>query len=73
MRRFNNTPLKLQINEGESNSDYNLRWRAYREELASMERAKVKSQLWKEDIVAAVWHPRRFEKWLEAGVEDWDE
>jgi hypothetical protein len=26
-----------------------------------------RTAIFKEDLVAAVWHPRRVEKWLEAG------
>jgi Leucine-rich repeat (LRR) protein len=60
-----NCPLILQRGEGESIHDYNLRWRAWREEKASKARTLVRTEAIKEDLMAEVWHPRRVEKMLE--------
>jgi len=64
-----NTPLILQREEPESIPDYNLRWRAWREEEASKKRTQEKARILKEEIVMEAWHPDRVEKWLDAGVE----
>jgi Leucine-rich repeat (LRR) protein len=54
-----NTPLLLQRIERESINDYNLRWDEWRSKKRSIERTKVLA----EDIIAASWHPDRFERW----------
>jgi hypothetical protein len=64
-----NTPLVLQRKDEESIADYNLRWRAWREEQASKKRIQEKNRLLKEEIVMEAWKPERFEKWLEAGYD----
>jgi Leucine-rich repeat (LRR) protein len=64
-----NTPLILQRKENESIADYNLRWRAWREEKESRKRIQTKHRLLKEEIVMEAWHPRKVERWVELGVE----
>jgi Leucine-rich repeat (LRR) protein len=54
-----NTPLLLEKDKTESFEDYNLRW----EELRSKERILSRTKVLAEDIIAATWHPDRFEKW----------
>jgi Leucine-rich repeat (LRR) protein len=63
------TPLILQWKEGESISDYNLRWREWREEQASKKRIQEKNKLLKEEIAMEVWKPERMERWIEAGYD----
>ena len=63
------TPLLLLRKDDESIADYNLRWRAWREEQASKKRIQEKNRLLKEEIVMEAWKPERFEKWLEAGYD----
>jgi hypothetical protein len=53
------TPLILQRNDGESIADYNLRWDEWR----SKQRIHATTRLLKEDLIAATWHPDRFEQW----------
>lgn len=64
------TPLLLQYEKGnETITDYNLRWRAWREEQASKKRIQEKNRILKEDLMVEAWKPERFEKWLEAGFD----
>ena len=63
------TSLILKLKPDETIKDYNLRWREWREEQASKERIQAKHRLLKEEIVMEAWHPRKVEKWIEAGVE----
>ncbi len=65
-----NTPLILQRGEDESIQAYEARWAEWRLEIASKERVKERCIMIKEDLMAAAWHPRRVERWLEAG--GWD-
>jgi hypothetical protein len=53
----------------ESIQNYNERWRKWREEQASKKRSQERSKVIKRDLVENVWHPRRVQKLLEAGVE----
>jgi hypothetical protein len=54
-----NTPLLLQRKEGESIKDYALRWDDWRSKQRSVNRTKSLA----EDLIAATWHPDRFERW----------
>jgi hypothetical protein len=60
-------PLVLQRKEGESISDYEARWRIYREEKASRLRCQERCRMLEEDLIAEAMHPRRIEKILNAG------
>ena len=64
-----NISLPIQRKEGESITDYNRRWRPIREEEASKKRTQEKTQLLKEEIAMAVWHPRKVMRLLEFGVD----
>jgi hypothetical protein len=68
-----NVPLILKRRDNESIADYNLRWREWKkqraEEQASKQRIQERHKLLKEEIVAAAWHPRRVERWLDQGIE----
>ena len=66
---YSSTPLLLQREEEESISDYNLRWRVWREERDSKKRIQEKTRLLKEEIAMAVWHPRKVARLLEFGVD----
>jgi hypothetical protein len=55
--------LLLKRCPGESLSEYNKRWTPVREEIESRKRTLSKTKILKEDIIAAGWHPRRFEAW----------
>ena len=61
-----NTPLIIQREVNENLQDYNLRWRAWREQI-SRKRIQERAQQIHEELVAKVWHPRRVEKLLELG------
>jgi hypothetical protein len=56
-----NTPLILQFGEGERIQSYTRRWNTWKSKIRCQERCK---QI-KEDLVAAVWHPRRVERLIE--------
>ncbi len=61
--QFIGTPLILEQKKGESLEEYNLRWRKWREVNETKLRTLERTKLLKEDIIAAGWHPRRFEAW----------
>jgi Leucine-rich repeat (LRR) protein len=72
-----NTPLLIQMEEGESIDSYRARWDAWwdeqdrlAEEAASMGRVQSRCRELRQDLMAEIWHPRRVEKWIEAGC--WD-
>jgi hypothetical protein len=65
--KCNNCPLILQRGDNKSIQDYNLQWRAWREEKASKERTQRRTEAIKEDLMAEMWHPRRVEKMLALG------
>lgn len=60
-------PLVLPRKEGESISDYEARWRIYREEKAARLRTQERCRTIKDNLIAEVMHPRRIEKLLETG------
>ena len=61
-----NCPLVLQRMKGESIQDYSARWDEWR----VMKRNQNRCLAVKEDLMAAAWHPRRVERWIEAcGIE----
>jgi len=60
---FTGAPLVLQQREGESLENYNNRWRKWREENASKLRTLERTKVLAEEIIAAAWHPDRFEAW----------
>lgn len=55
--------LLLQKEPGESIYQYNERWAVIR----NRNRCRSRVRLWKEEIIAAVWHPRNVERWLTVG------
>ncbi len=58
--------LLIQRNEGESIQDYDARWEEWREKKRTQERCLAI----KEELMAAAWHPRRVERWInECGIE----
>ena len=65
-----NTPLILQRGDSETITEYNARWKAWREEQVSKKRCQERSTIIKEDLIAEVWKPYKLEKLLEVG--GWD-
>ncbi len=73
-------PLLIQKTEEESIAEFNLRWRAWREdqarlaeekeEKASKERQQERCKNVKEDLMMEMWKPARVESWIAAGR--WD-
>jgi Leucine-rich repeat (LRR) protein len=64
----NNVPLSLQrYGWHETVHDYNLRWREWREDRAGIQRSRERCLAVKEELMAAAWHPRRVERWVEVG------
>ena len=57
-----NTPLLLQRGKDESLYSYMKRWKTFREERVSKQRCQERSEAVQEELVSAVWHPRRVEK-----------
>ena len=55
--------LLIHQEKEESIYEYNERWAVLRDRNRCVQRAR----LWKEGIIAAVWHPRNVERWLEIG------
>ena len=47
--------------------DYEQRWKPVREEMLYKPRIQARCAAIKEELMAAAWHPRRVEKWLEIG------
>jgi Leucine-rich repeat (LRR) protein len=64
-----NTPLILKLRDNESFAEYNLRWRAWREENISKPRVQERTLAFKEELMMEVWHPDRVERWLDTGIE----
>jgi hypothetical protein len=58
------------MGENETIASYNNRWRVWKEEEASKKRCQERTSAIKEDLIAEVWRPDRFQKLLEAG--GWD-
>lgn len=56
------TPLLLQREEDETITDYNLRWREWREKEAK-ERITARTKVVKEEMMMVFWHPDRYDKW----------
>jgi hypothetical protein len=65
--RIDKTPLFIRGQRGDTPTTYAARWNEFWD---SMVRQQERCAAVKEDLMAAVWHPRRVEKWLEAGR--WD-
>lgn len=61
--RVSNTPLLLQKAPEESYCSYLLRWDELREQLEEKERILERTKILAEEIIAAGWHPNRFERW----------
>lgn len=61
------TPLIIKRKENEHILDYKLRWREWREEIASRERSQQRCRNIKEALMMEMWHPRRVEKLIEMG------
>ena len=64
-----NTPLTLKVIPDESVDDYRIRLNEWHEEQESKDRIQQRTRLLFEEIVMKAWHPRKVEKWIEAGVE----
>jgi hypothetical protein len=56
--------LVIQRKKGETIAEYEVRWKPYREEMASQLRCQERCRAVKGDLIAAVMHPRRIEKLL---------
>jgi hypothetical protein len=59
--------LIIHREKDESIPDYNLRWRAWREENISKPRVQERTRRLKEELMMDAWHPDRVERWLDAG------
>ncbi len=63
----NSDSLILKRGQLETETEYNRRWRDLRERNASKKRIQERCSILKEELIAAAWHPRRVERWVEAG------
>jgi hypothetical protein len=61
--KMHGTPLLILPLSNETHAEYNKRWIPIREEIESRERTRARTRVLYHDIIAAAWHPRRFQDW----------
>jgi hypothetical protein len=66
-KSLNSLACDVYYKEGETMEAYIERIREWQERPLSKQRTQERCRIIKEDLMKATWHPRRVEKWLEAG------